>query len=279
MSAHILVIEDNPTNLELMTYLLQAFQYEVSGAGDGGEGLEAVRNKPPDLVICDVHLPTVSGYEVARQMKGDPAIQSIPLIAVTALAMVGDRDKVLSAGFDGYISKPIAPESFVQEVESFLPADQHSRVDPAIHGTVSESPKHTPAYNATILIIDDDALNVSLKRTILEPFGYRVVAATSVHEAFQLCEDANPDLIITDIHLGDGTGHDVLKRIKSERGLRDKPVLVLSASATPEDYQLALKAGALKVLVSPIEPHLLLSEVASAIQSAGGNEYGNHTGR
>lgn len=123
MPAHILVIEDNTPNLELMAHLLRAFDYEVSTSEDGGEGLESIRKKSPDLVLCDVSIPTVSGYEVARCMKQDAAIKSIPLIAVTALAMVGDRGKVLSAGCDGYIPKPITPELFVEQVEKFIPAN------------------------------------------------------------------------------------------------------------------------------------------------------------
>lgn len=120
--ACILVIEDNPDNLELMTYLLRAFGHTVTAAQDGAEGLSAVAaDTPPDVIVCDVHLPKVDGYEVARQLKADPRLQRIPLLAVTALAMVGDRDKVLAAGFDGYLAKPIDPQVFVRQVEGYLP--------------------------------------------------------------------------------------------------------------------------------------------------------------
>lgn len=133
MAAHILVIEDNATNLELMVYLLRKFAYEVSTAADGDAGLEAVRVKSPDLIICDVQLPTITGYDVAQQVKQDPAVRDIPLIAVTALAMVGDRDRVLSAGFDGYITKPITPELFVEQIGSFLRSDLRSHAVPHVH--------------------------------------------------------------------------------------------------------------------------------------------------
>jgi CheY-like chemotaxis protein len=140
MAAHILVIEDNSANLELMTYLLEAFGHTVSTAEDGGQGLEAIRSKCPDLVICDIHLPTVSGYEVARKMKEDPEMKTRPLIAVTALAMLGDRDKVLSAGFDGYITKPIAPELFVEDVEKFLSPNKRSRTAREQHALSRSAP-------------------------------------------------------------------------------------------------------------------------------------------
>src|SRR5262249_20198003 len=120
MPARILIIEDNPTNLDLMTYLLGAFQYTPLTAQDGEEGIEVARQEVPDLIICDVQLPKMDGYEVARWLKHHPQLHKVPLVAVTALAMVGDRDKLLAAGFDGYIAKPITPETFVQEVEYFL---------------------------------------------------------------------------------------------------------------------------------------------------------------
>jgi len=120
MKGRILVIEDNPQNLELMTYLLRAFGYTALTAANGEEGLGVVRRERLDLIICDIHLPRMDGYEVAYELKRDPMLRRIPLVAVTALAMVGDREKVLAAGFDGYIDKPIEPEIFVKQVESFM---------------------------------------------------------------------------------------------------------------------------------------------------------------
>ena len=120
--ARILIIEDNRDNLALMSYLLNAFGHEVESACDGLIGLELAHRGNADLIVCDVHLPKADGYEIARRLNLDPAFRT-PLIAVTALAMVGDRDKVLAAGFDGYISKPIEPTSFVAQIEAFLPRD------------------------------------------------------------------------------------------------------------------------------------------------------------
>jgi CheY-like chemotaxis protein len=120
MGARILVIEDNPTNLELMTYLLRAFGHTPLTAGDGEAGVEAALRERPDLVLCDLAMPRLDGYGVVRRLKADPALRHIPVVAVTASAMVGDRDRVIATGFDGYISKPIDPETFVAEVEGFL---------------------------------------------------------------------------------------------------------------------------------------------------------------
>lgn len=119
--ARIVVIEDNPANMELMVYLLQAFGHQPVPAVDGIDGLETVARERPDLVLCDIQLPRLDGREVARRLKQDPALGTIPLVAVTALAMLGDRARMLEAGFDGYLSKPIDPQRFVGQVEAFLP--------------------------------------------------------------------------------------------------------------------------------------------------------------
>jgi len=132
--ARIVVIEDNPANMELMVYLLQAYGHDALCACDGVAGLALVLQVMPDLVICDVNLPRLDGYGVVGSLKRQSALQAIPVVAVSALAMVGDREKLLSAGFDGYISKPIDPETFVAQIES------HFRVMPSVRGTGDGAP-------------------------------------------------------------------------------------------------------------------------------------------
>lgn len=102
-----------------MVYLLRAFGYTPLAAYDGEEGVRMARSELPDLIICDVHLPKLDGYGVVAELKKDPQLRNIPALAVTALAMVGDRERLLEAGFNGYIGKPIEPDLFVAELESF----------------------------------------------------------------------------------------------------------------------------------------------------------------
>jgi CheY-like chemotaxis protein len=120
MSARILVVEDNEANLELMTYLLKAFGYGVLMAWDGEEGLQVARREKPDLILCDLQMPKLDGYELVRRLRLDPTLSAYPVFAITAYAMRGDRDKAMAAGFDGYIPKPIIPEQFIGQVEEFL---------------------------------------------------------------------------------------------------------------------------------------------------------------
>lgn len=118
--ARILVIEDNPASLHLMRYMLSAFQHEPLTATSGQQGLDIAREQPVELILCDINMPGTSGYEVVAQLKTLERTRTTPVVAVTALAMVGDRDRILKAGFDGYLTKPVDPEAFIRDVEGFL---------------------------------------------------------------------------------------------------------------------------------------------------------------
>lgn len=120
MKARTLVIEDNPVNQELFVCLLRAAGHVAIRTSSGEAGLRAARYEQPNLIVCDVSLPGIDGCEVARQLKLDAVTRSIPVVAVTAHAMGGDRDSALAAGFDGYITKPIDPRTFVGQLEQFL---------------------------------------------------------------------------------------------------------------------------------------------------------------
>jgi two-component system, cell cycle response regulator DivK len=121
MKARILCIEDNEQNLYLVTFLLNSNGYEVLQAREGREGIDsAVRNKP-DLILLDIQLPAMDGYAVARTLRANPDLDTIPVVAVTSYAMVGDREKALNAGCSGFIEKPINPDTFVMQIEQYLP--------------------------------------------------------------------------------------------------------------------------------------------------------------
>lgn len=121
LKARILLIEDNEQNRYLATFLLEQRGHEVHHAGTGPRGLELAAELRPDLILLDIQLPGMDGHAVARALKSDPVLRTIPIVAVTSYAMVGDREKCLEAGAEGYLEKPINPESFVSEVERFLP--------------------------------------------------------------------------------------------------------------------------------------------------------------
>ena len=129
MKPTILLIEDNEQNRYLATFLLERHGYEVASAPDGLQGIEAAKTAIPALILLDIQLPMMDGYAVAQALREIESLRDIPIIAVTSYAMVGDREKCLAAGCNGYIEKPINPETFIAEIEMFLP---HPPVRPGI---------------------------------------------------------------------------------------------------------------------------------------------------
>jgi two-component system, cell cycle response regulator DivK len=120
MSKRILYIEDNPENRLLMHRVLTAAGYVMEEAVDGNSGLQTATESPPDLILIDINLPEIDGYEVASRLKQLPNLADVPIIAVTANVMKGDREKTLAAGCDGYIQKPIDIDLLPSQIESFL---------------------------------------------------------------------------------------------------------------------------------------------------------------
>jgi CheY-like chemotaxis protein len=116
----ILVVEDNPLNLKLVRDVLTAFEYEVVEAHSGEEGVELAGTCSPDLVLMDLQLPGIDGYEALRLLRQDPRLGSVPVVAVTAFAMKEDRERTAREGFDGYLGKPISVRALPAQVDEFL---------------------------------------------------------------------------------------------------------------------------------------------------------------
>lgn len=116
----ILVIEDNENNMELISFMLKSSGYEVLQAYRGQDGFDMARIKKPDLILLDIQLPDIDGTVVLDNLRSTAETQAIPVVAVTSYAMTGDSKKLLSAGCDGYIEKPIEPGLFISQVETIL---------------------------------------------------------------------------------------------------------------------------------------------------------------
>jgi two-component system, cell cycle response regulator DivK len=116
----ILVVEDNKASRDLMAYLLRHGGHAVLTCSDGADAVEIAAREHPDLILMDLQLDRVGGLEAASMLGADPALAAIPLVAVTAYAMAGDRERVLASGFDDYLTKPIEPMTFNAQVDQLL---------------------------------------------------------------------------------------------------------------------------------------------------------------
>jgi two-component system, cell cycle response regulator DivK len=118
--AKVLIVEDNPANMKLATFLLQSAGHTVFSATDAEAGLTMARGEQPDLILMDIQLPGMDGLEATALLKRDDATRDIPVIALTALAMKGDEERIRAAGCDGYIAKPLAYRDFLAIISAQL---------------------------------------------------------------------------------------------------------------------------------------------------------------
>jgi two-component system cell cycle response regulator DivK len=120
MSKRILVVEDHEDNRQILRDLLTSADYEMMEAENGEEALAAVAKERPDLILMDIQLPVMDGYEATRRIRTNPNLKSVPIIAVTSYALAGDENKALAAGCDGYVTKPYSPRDLLAKVRAYL---------------------------------------------------------------------------------------------------------------------------------------------------------------
>jgi two-component system cell cycle response regulator len=273
MCAHVLVIDDDPVNLDLMTYLLNAFGHAPIAASGGEAALQTVRSTVVDLVLCDIQMPGVDGFEFLRRLS-EMKPSRPPVIGVTALAMVGDREKILSAGFDGYMAKPISPDTFVEEVERYLAASERAGHEPKAAAAPAPyvRPPATERKNVRVLVADNEPANVEILRLLLDHWGYDVLAAPSGRAALDLARREQPHVIISDLHMPDGDGLELLEATRTDPLLRETPIIFVSATnPRPRAIEKAAALGAAHFLLRPFEPDVLLGALAECLARAGPN--------
>jgi two-component system cell cycle response regulator DivK len=147
----ILIVEDNPISLTLLKQLLKAHGYEVLGTSEGLQALDLAREEQPDLILMDIRLPDISGFEVTRLLKQDQRTKAIPIVAVTALASPEYEKKGLESGCDAYIPKPITLGNFLRTIESFL------KIRPVTPTSFASSISHDGLIHSTLASVSAPA--------------------------------------------------------------------------------------------------------------------------
>ena len=252
MNPRVLLIEDNRPNRDLVRYLLEAHGFLCEEAVDGEAGVQQAFASRPDIVICDLQLPGIDGFEVLRRLRAEPGLAGVPVVAVTAYAMVGDRERILAAGFDGYVAKPIDPQRFVGEIASFL------RLDSAV-------PRRDRA-GKRILVVDDRPANRELLASVLGYFGHTVIQADDGAAALLAMRESLPDLVITDLLMPNMDGEELCRLLRSDPATAGLPIIIHTASyRTRQGRQIADRVGVRWVLPKPSEPADIVAMVSQAL--------------
>jgi len=255
--AHILVAEDSPDIRELIRMLLESAGHRVDTVADGRAAVAAARESSPELILMDLSLPILSGWEAARQIRSEARTSAIPILAVTAHAMQGDRERALAAGCDGFIAKPIDEEAFAGQVGSFIGARPMMLVERVRPRALRDEP-------GRVLLVDDQPDIAELIRADLATDGHTVVVATRSDEALvAFDEDGAFDLAIVDVILAGDSGYALTEALTS-RATSYLPVLLVTAGTI--DREKAYAAGADDFIGKPIESLELRVRAASLIR-------------
>ncbi|MGD8243126.1 MAG: response regulator [Desulfobacterales bacterium] len=250
----VLVIEDNAKNMKLVRLLLQMENFRVLEAVNAEKGIALARQDRPDLILMDIQLPGMDGLQATGLIKADPQLGAIPVVALTSYAMEGDKACALEAGCDGYITKPIDTESFIDIIRTYIRP-------PSGDDAPRQKARHDNAVR--ILIVDDDPKNVKLMCGMLNREDYELWTAADGPSALERVQESPLDLILLDVMMPGMDGYEVTRRLKAGDETKAIPIILITALDGPEDRARGLEAGAEEFLTKPVNP----VEIEARIQS------------
>lgn len=276
--ARILVVDDEPQNLELMEAILQDAGYEVFQAPGGEEALALAHEKRPDLIILDLMMPGLSGFEVCARVKMDPQTGGIPVLFVTALNQIADKERALAAGGDDFVTKPVQYAELLARVEALLKVRHLNRdldralaylheLELARHAPQNEqaAPRSGPPIGAPVLlVVDDEPLVRQLLCDILQGTGYVTHAAENGPQAVEIAQREIIDVVLLDIMMPGMSGLEVLAKLGEL--IPNSPVVIVTASPTSENAIAALRLGAFDFIVKGFKNEVMLATVARAVE-------------
>ena len=261
--ARVLVVEDDANNLDVASRIIRASGHEALVAADGVAGLDLARVERPDAVLVDLLLPRMDGWSLTRSLRTEPWAASIPIIAVSALALPSDRARAIEAGCDDFVSKPFAPAELRAILLRYFPGGA-VHLPPSRDGVM---PVRAPVPIALgrVLIVDDEIANVELLARRLEAIGCQTQVASSGERAITLARSEQPDLILLDVMMPGIDGWQTCRRLKSQPETAEIPVIFVTAKDRYEDLSKGFEVGGIDYLTKPFEPIELTARVRSAI--------------
>ena len=265
----ILIVDDMPVNVKILATKLTAAGYDCLKAFGGEEAIKIARESSPDIILLDIMMPGMDGYEVTRILKGDPATSIIPIVMVTALEGVEDKVKGLDAGADDFLTKPPNHTELIARVRSLIKLKRLQQ-EAEIRSTHEEPHPNTArapgdGEKASILIIEDDVKTSSLWSRVLAA-NYNCITAKSGEEGLKAMDKEIPDLVLLDLLLPDMHGLDLLKRVKKNPVMEEISVIIVSSINDLETRVKGIDLGSDDYLVKPVNALEMLARVRAAIR-------------
>lgn len=272
MTARVLIVDDVPANLKLLEAKLMAEYFGVLQASSGPEALEMAVREKPDIILLDVMMPGMDGFEVCRRLRAMPETSHVPIIMVTALDQQKDRVEGLEAGADDFLTKPVDDVALFARVKSLvrlkmLTDELRMREETGQRiGLVGEDQDaEVSAENGQILLLDDRTLS---RRRIVETLSQKhsVTTAEDGDDIMRLASTSDFDIIIVSLSLEDADGLRLCSQLRSHDATRSVPVIVLVEEGNVERLVRALDMGVNDYVVRPIERHELMARVRTQLR-------------
>ncbi len=247
----ILYVEDDPKSRLIVKKILENAGCEVYEAADGNQGVKMAEELRPDVILMDIMLPVMGGLEATKKIRKISEIAHIPIIAITAKAMAGDREQILAAGCDEYIAKPINFSLLLRLLSRFLKKELSLKLP---ESAVKKKKKSESVPSKTILLVDDTPKNLIVLQKVLESEGYRTLTASNGRAALEILKEHHTDLIISDIVMPEMDGYTLCYEVMQNLKPRDIGFIFYSShySNQPE-VDFGMKLGADKYMVRPLK--------------------------
>lgn len=274
MSARVLVVDDILPNVKLLEAKLASEYYDVLTATSGKEALEKVAAESPDIVLLDVMMPEMDGFEVCSKIKSNPETSHIPVVMVTALTDTEDKVKGLESGADDFLSKPINDTALMARVRSLVRLkmaldEWRTRENTASQlGVVDESSHamNESADNARVLVVEDKDFEArKIEETLQRDHDIVKLAETGI-EAMALTKDNDFDLLVVSLNLAGEDGLRLCSHLKSSERTRAVPILMIAGEDDMDRIASGLELGAHDYIMRPVDRNELLARVRTQVR-------------
>lgn len=273
MSARILVVDDNPLNLKLLAAKLTRDYYTVSTAEDGEQALKKALEEQPDIILLDVMMPGIDGFEVCKRLKADAATRHIPIVMVTALSDVSDRVHGLEVGADDFLTKPINDVALMARVRSLLRLKrimdewrlrEATAAQFAVPATVEEDSEDIA--NGRVLFLEDNENERQRIEKFLQSIGVSLKTTASAEEALIEARSGSYDLVMASLDLQSDQGLTFCGHLRAEESTRNLPILLIANSDEIDLVARGLDLGANDYLLRPIESSELAARTRTQLK-------------